>query len=209
MTPSPITTLFLDIGGVLLTNGWDHEARLKAAHTFDLDYREIDERHHLTFDTYEEGKLSLDEYLKQVIFYEARSFSVETFKDFMHAQSQPYPDMIELIRDVKKRYGLKVASVNNEGRELMTYRLQTFALTTVIDYFISSCYVHFRKPDADIFRVALDVSQVPPDQVLYIEDRPLFVQVASSLGIHAVEHIDTESTKAMLADYGLALPEKE
>ena len=207
MNSSPITTLFLDIGGVLLTNGWDHEARLKAATTFNLDYKEIEERHHLTFDTYEEGKLSLDEYLTQVVFYEERSFSVEAFKAFMHAQSQPFPEMIQLIRDIKQRYKLKVASVNNEGRELMTYRLQTFALTTVIDYFISSCYVHFRKPDADIFRVALDVSQVTPDQVLYIEDRPLFVQVAKSLGINAVEHIDYASTKAVLASYGLVLPD--
>src|SRR5664279_5332768 len=114
MNSSPITTLFLDIGGVLLTNGWDHQARLKAAETFHIDYKEIDERHHLSFDTYEEGKLSLDEYLKQVIFYEQRSFSPDEFKGFMYAQSQPYPEMIQLIRDVKKKYGLKVGSVNNE-----------------------------------------------------------------------------------------------
>ncbi len=205
MTTSTITTLFLDIGGVLLTNGWDHAARLKAAEVYHLDYQEIDERHHLTFDTYEEGKLSLDEYLKQVIFYEERPFSVDEFKGFMQQQSQPFPDMIQLIRDVKRRYGLKVASINNEGRELMTYRLQTFDLGSVFDFFIASCYVHFRKPDADIFRVALDVAQVRPDQALYIEDRPLFVQVARGLGMKAVEHDNYESTKAMLAGYGLTM----
>ncbi|MBI1259942.1 MAG: HAD-IA family hydrolase [Chloroflexi bacterium] len=205
MSTLPITTLFLDIGGVLLTNGWDHAARRKAADTFQLDYQEIEERHHLSFDTYEEGKLSLDEYLMQVVFYEPRPFSHDEFKGFMYTQSQAYPEMIQLIRDVKKKYGLKVASVNNEGRELMTYRLGAFDLHSVIDYFISSCYVHFRKPDADIWRVALDVSQVRPEQVLYIEDRPLFVQIARGLGINAVEHESYDATKKMLTEFGLGL----
>lgn len=203
MTTLPITTLFLDIGGVLLTNGWDHVARRHAAEVFHLDYDEIAERHHLTFDTYEEGKLSLDDYLAQVIFYEERPFSADQFKTFMQTQSQLYPNMFNLIRDVKQQHGLRVASVNNEGRELMTYRVQTFDLTSVFDFFIASCYVHFRKPDADIFRVALDVAQTPPEQALYIEDRPLFVQVAQSLGMNAVVHESYESTKSLLAQYGL------
>ncbi len=125
----------------------------------------------------------------------------------MQAQSQPYPDMIALIKAIKQRYGLKVASVNNEGRELMSYRIQTFDLKSVFDFFVSSCYVHFRKPDADIFRVALDVAQTPADQVLYIEDRPYFTQVAQSLGINAIAHENYASTKAALAEYGLVLPD--
>ncbi len=207
MTTLPITTLFLDIGGVLLTNGWDHAARKTAADLFQLDYAEIEERHHLTFDTYEEGKLSLDEYLAQVVFYEPRPFSADQFKTFMQSQSQPFPEMIDLIKAIKQRYKLKVASVNNEGRELMTYRIQTFALKSVFDFFISSCYVHFRKPDADIFRMALDVAQADPAQVLYVEDRPMFVQVAQSLGIRAIVHQNYAATKTMFEDYGLALPD--
>lgn len=206
MTTLPITTLFLDIGGVLLTNGWGHGARRIAADQFKLDYAEIEERHHLTFDTYEEGKLSLDAYLAQIVFYEPRDFTVDQFKAFMQSQSQPYPDMIALIKAVKQRYGLKVASVNNEGRELMAYRIETFGLKSVFDFFVSSCYVHFRKPDADIFRVALDVAQTPADQVLYIEDRPYFVEVAQSLGMNAIVHENYATTKAKLAEYGLVLP---
>src|ERR1041384_2585067 len=125
---SQITTLFLDIGGVLLTNGWDHNSRKRAAETFGLDYDEMSERHHLTFDTYEEGKLSLDEYLNRVVFYQERSFSREEFKKFMYAQSKPYPDMIKLIRGLKSQYGLRVAAVSNEGRELTIYRVQQFKL---------------------------------------------------------------------------------
>jgi len=125
---SPIKTLFLDIGGVLLTNGWDRGIRILASEKFGLDYEEMNERHHLTFDTYEEGKLSLDEYLNRVVFYQERSFLREEFKAFMYAQSQPFPEMIELMHRLKNQYGLQVAAVSNEGRELTVYRVQQFKL---------------------------------------------------------------------------------
>ena len=114
----PITALFLDIGGVLLTNGWDHQARNVAAKTFDLDLAEMEDRHHLTFDTYEEGKLTLEEYLGRVVFYRKRPFTRAQFRRFMFAQSKPYPEMIELIAQLKVRHGLKIAVVSNEAREL-------------------------------------------------------------------------------------------
>ena len=197
-TPPSITTLFLDIGGVLLTNGWDHHMRKHAAESFGLDYEQMNERHHLTFDTYEAGKLSLDTYLDRVVFYEKRPFSPEEFKSFMFAQSQPYEDMIALIKALKARYRLKVAAVSNEGRELTTYRIQTFHLETVIDFFISSCFVHFRKPDEDIYCIALDISQISPDRVVYIEDRAMFVKVAEGLGIRGIHHQDPETTRQAL-----------
>jgi len=205
MQNSRITTLFLDIGGVLLTNGWDRDARRRAAELFHLDGEEMDERHHLTFDTYEVGKLSLDEYLARVVFYQPRDFSPEEFRNFMFSQSQPFPEMIELMRLLKARCGLEIAVVNNEGRELGEYRVRNFGLTTFVDFFISSCFVHFRKPDADMYRIALDIAQVAPQQVLYIEDRPMFVDVAASLGISGIVHTDLESTRQQLADYGLCL----
>ena len=155
----PITTLFLDIGGVLLTNGWDHQARKLAAKTFDLDLDEMEDRHHLTFDTYEVGKLTLKQYLSRVVFYQKRPFTPREFREFMFAQSKPFPQMIELVRKVKVRHGLKVAVVSNEGRELNTYRIRKFKLDGFVDSFISSCFVHVRKPDADIFRLALDIAQ--------------------------------------------------
>ncbi len=206
MTPSaPITTLFLDIGGVLLTNGWDRGIRTRASEKFILDYQEMDERHHLTFDTYEEGKLSLDEYLTRVVFYQERSFSREQFKEFMYAQSQPFPEMIELMRGLKTRHDLQVAAVSNEGRELTTYRVQQFKLGTFIDFFVSSCFVHYRKPDADIYRIALDIAQVRPEQVVYIDDRAMFVEVAQGLGIQGIIHRSYESTRKTLETLGLSL----
>jgi putative hydrolase of the HAD superfamily len=204
---SPITTLFLDIGGVLLTNGWDHTVRRRAAEKFGLDDDEMSERHHLTFDTYEEGKLSLDDYLKRVVFYQDRSFSSEEFKKFMYAQSAPFLDMIELMRSLKHHFGLQVAAVSNEGRELTVYRVQEFKLGTFIDFFVSSCFVHYRKPDEDIFRIALDIAQVCPEQVAYIDDRAMFVEVARGLGINGIVHTGFATTRTAMESLGLRLSE--
>ena len=130
MGNSAITTLFLDIGGVLLTNGWDHLARQQAAECFNLDLADVEERHHLTYDTYEVGKLSLDEYLQRVIFYQDRPFSGEEFKFFMLARSQPYPEMLDLIQAVKKSRHLKTIAVSNEGREMNVFRIRTLNWTS-------------------------------------------------------------------------------
>ena len=200
-----ITTLFVDIGGVLLTNGWDRNARRAAAEHFQLDYGEMDERHHLTFDTYEEGKLGLDEYLDRIVFYEARSFARADFKEFMFSQSQPHSDMLDFLPRLKAANGLKVTVVSNEGRELTTHRIKTFHLDDFVDCFISSCFVHIRKPDLDIYRLALDVMQTIPEQVAYIDDRAMLVEVAATLGIHAIHHTGLSSTRQALAALGLHL----
>jgi putative hydrolase of the HAD superfamily len=200
---SAITTLFLDIGGVLLTDGWSRESRKNAAANFRLDLQDMEERHHLTFDTYEVGKLSLDEYLKRIVFFEKRNFTPGAFKKFMYEQSRPYPEMIQLVTRLKEQYNLKVAVVSNEGRELTEYRIEKFKLYNFVDFFISSCFVHLRKPDVDIFRAALDIAQIPAKYVLYIEDRPMFVQVAEGLGIKGIHHTDFKSTLAKLNSFGL------
>jgi len=199
----PITALFVDIGGVLLTNGWDHHARKLAAKAFDLDLNELEDRHHLTFDTYEEGKLTLEEYLGRVVFYQKRPFTRAQFRRFMFAQSKPYPRMIEMICLLKARHGLKIAVVSNEGRELNEYRIRKFKLGRFVDFFISSCFVHLHKPDADIFRFALDIAQVPVRQIVYIENTPMFIQIAEGLGIRGILHTDYESTCRQLAACGL------
>jgi putative hydrolase of the HAD superfamily len=198
-----ITCMFLDIGGVLLTDGWDHHARKRAATNFKLELAEMEERHHLTFDTYEEGKLTLEEYLDRVVFYQKRPFTRAQFRRFMFAQSKPHPEMIGLAAQLKTRHGLKIAVVNNEARELNSHRIHKFKLDGFVDFFISSCFVHIRKPDADIFRLALDIAQVPARQVVYIENTPMFVQIAEGLGIRSILHTDYRSTCAKLASFGL------
>ncbi|MGA9451816.1 MAG: HAD family phosphatase [Verrucomicrobiia bacterium] len=203
---SPIICLFLDIGGVLLSDGWTHEARQAAADRFNLDLKEMEDRHHLTFDTYEVGKLTLEEYLRRIVFYRKRPFTREEFREFMFAQSKPFPEMIELVCRLKARHKLEIAVVSNEGRELNLHRIRKFKLDAFVDFFISSCFVHFRKPDIDMYRLALDVAQVPAGQVVYIEDRPMFVQVAETLGIRGIQHVNYQSTREALAAFGLKMP---
>ena len=198
-----ITCVFLDIGGVLLTNGWDHQARKRAVRHFKLELAEIEDRHHLTFDTYEEGKLTLEEYLSRVVFYQKRPFTRAQFRRFMFAQSKPYPEMMGLARGLKSKYGLKLVVVSNEGRELNTHRIREYKLDRLVDSFISSCFVHVRKPDADIFRLALDIAQAPAGQVVYVDNTPMFVQIAEGLGIRSILHTDYRSTCAKLASLGL------
>jgi len=198
-----IKFLFVDIGGVLLTNGWDHEYRKLAAKTFDLNLKELDNRHNQAFDTYELDKLNIDEYLNHVVFYEKRSFTPSQFKNFMVAQSKPYPKMIELVSRLKAQYGLKIIVLSNEARELNLYRIRKFKLDRFVDSFISSCYVRLRKPDTDIFRLALDTTQASLSQIVYIENTPMFVEIAEDLGIRSILHTDYESTCTKLASFGL------
>jgi putative hydrolase of the HAD superfamily len=202
-----ISCAFLDIGGVLLTDGWDHLARRRAATNFKLEWAEMEERHHLTFEIFEEGKITLEEYLSLVVFHQKRTFTHNQFRRYMFAQSKPFPEMIELVSQLKQNLGLKIAIVSNEGRELNAYRIRKFKLDRFVDCFISSCYVHIRKPDADIFRLALDIAQVQPAQAVFIDNTPMFVQIAEGLGIQSILHTDCKSTRARLSALGLNVAE--
>jgi putative hydrolase of the HAD superfamily len=203
MKNGAITHLFLDIGGVLLTNGWDHHARKRAARNFNLKFSDIEDRHHLTFEIYETGKLTLEEYLNLVIFYQKQSFTRAQFRSFMFEQSKPFPEMIEIVTQLKARNGLKIIVVSNEGRELNAYRIRKFKLDRFVDVFISSCFVNIRKPDVEIFRLALDIAQAAPQQVLYIENTPMFVEIAKGLGIRTILHRDHKSSCVELSSFGL------
>jgi len=197
--PGLIKALFLDIGGVLLTNGWGTDFRERAIEKFNLDKKETEERHHLTFDTYEEGKLTLDEYLGRVVFNEPRNFSIEEFKKFMFEQSAELPGALEYFKSLKKQYNLKVIAVSNEGREINEYRIKKFKLSDLFDAYISSCYIHLRKPDRDVWHIACDISQIPPEHALYIDDRLMFVEVAQSYGIQAMHYEGLDSAKAYIS----------
>ena len=202
---APITTLFLDVGGVLLTNGWDHHARRRAAKHFKLDWDEMEERHSLNFVIYETDKLTLQEYLGWVVFYQPRPFTRAEFWRFMCAQSKPFVEMIQLVRRLKTKYGLKIIVLSNEARELNDYRVHKFKLDEFVDAFVSSCLVRLHKPDAAIFRLALDIAMEPVRQIVYIENTAMFVQIAKGLGIHGLLHTDFESTSKKLAALGLRL----
>ena len=202
-----ITCLLLDIGGVLLTDGWDHLARKRAAAHFKLDRAEMEDRHRLIFEIYEQGKITLEEYMSLVVFTEKRPFTRGQFRSFMFAQSEPFPEMINMIARLKDRLGVKIVIVSNEGRELNAHRIQKFKLDRLADCFISSCFVHIRKPDVDIFELALDAAQVEASQAVFIDNTPMFVQIAEGMGIQGILHIDLKSTRAKLAAIGLNVDE--
>ncbi len=195
---SKISTLFLDIGGVLMTNGWDRHMREKSALAFDLDLVDFDQRHRQFYDIYESGKASLDDYLKNVIFWTERSFSMQKFKEFMFAQSKPYPDMISFFSQIKKDYGLRIAAISNEGRDLAEYRIKMANLTSFIDDFFISAFVGYQKPNPKIFQIALDVTQTSPKESFFVDDRKEHLEVAAKLGIQGVEQKSLLETRTVL-----------
>lgn len=204
----PIKALFVDIGGVLLTDGWGHESRQRAAEVFNLDLTEMSDRHQLVSETFELGKITLGEYLDLVVFYQERTFTQLEFQEFMFQQSKPFPDMIELISRLKAQHGLKIVVVSNESRQINAHRIQKFELDKFVDVFVSSCFVHMRKPDKDIFGLALDLAQISAEQVIYIDDQAMLVSVARTGNIRGVHHTGYESTRKQLAEFGLEITEK-
>jgi putative hydrolase of the HAD superfamily len=204
----PITCVFLDIGGVLLTNGWDHHARRRAAARFKLNWREMESRHELFAEPYELGLIRLEEYLNRVIFFKKRSFTKSRFRQFLFAQSQPHPEMIELMVQLKAIHRLKMVVVSNEGREINAHRIRKFKLAGLADFFISSCFVHLRKPDARIYQLALDTVQTRPERIVYIEDTPLFKKVGEGWGIKSILHRNYRSTRSQLTSLGLSANER-
>lgn len=201
-----ITTLFLDIGGVLMTNGWDRQTREKAVQAFDFDLVDFEKRHHEYYDLHETGKISLDDYLNKVIFWTERSFSLERFKEFMFAQSKPYPDMIAFFSQLKKENNLRVSVISNEGRDLAEYRIKIAKLKTFIDDFFISAFVGYQKPNPAIYRIALDVTQTLPKQALFVDDRKENIEGASKMGTKTILQTSLQETRKILLELGLKVP---
>ena len=200
MEAAALKILFFDIGGVLLTNGWGRDSRKEAAEKFGLDYDEVNEIHNFIFNVYEIGSITLDEYLDTVIFNHPRDFTREDFKEFMYSRSKELPGTLEWLKQWKKDSGFRLISINNEGKELNDYRVKKFKLHDCFDAFVSSCEVKMRKPDPGIFKLAMGIAQVLPQQCVYFDDRIMFVNSAQKLGIRAFQHTSFESTKKILED---------
>lgn len=195
MTKTAFKALFIDVGGVLLTNGWDRSCREKAADHFKMDFAEMEKRHALAYDIYESGKISLQNYLDLILFYQQRPFSPEKFEQFMRSLSQPFPDMLAWVSGLRKKNGLKCVLLSNEGRDLMEYRIEKFELNQCADFFVCSAFVHLRKPDPAIYQLALDLIHAQASQVIYLDDRPLLVETSKKLGFCSLQHINFETTK--------------
>jgi putative hydrolase of the HAD superfamily len=198
----PIRTLFWDVGGVLLTNAWDHEERERAVDKFQLQKVDFEARHKEVVATFEEGKITLDQYLDRTVFYQPRKFSKEEFKNYMFSLSKPKPEVLEFARGVAGKY--LMATINNESREMNDYRIKQFGLSEIFDLFVSSCYVGMRKPDEKIYRLALDLIQKAPDECCFIDDRPLNIEGAAKVGMRTVLMREPAQLKKDLQGLGVS-----
>jgi putative hydrolase of the HAD superfamily len=197
--------LFSDIGGVLGTNGWDTRLRFKIAEQYGLNFDELERRHHLMFDSFERGYMRFEDYLRHVFFEQERDFRLEEIRDFAFSQSIAWTENIDLLRRVKARNGLKLALISNEGEGLTDYRVRAWGLRELADFLVFSYCVHMRKPDHAIWQLALDLAQAKPEESIYIDDRPIFVEIARDLGFTAIHHVSLESTRDELKNLGLAV----
>jgi putative hydrolase of the HAD superfamily len=194
-----ITTIFSDVGGVLLTNGWDRHSRARAVEKFHLDAAEIEKRHDEVFPDLEVGRASLDKYIEHTVFYEPRSFSRDDFRAFMFEQSTPYPEALQVLARLAGAGRYFLGTLNNESLELNEYRIAKFGLSDYFRVFISSCYVDARKPDVRHYERALQITHRKPEECLFIDDRPPNVEPAARLGMRTIRY---ENPSQLVADFG-------
>jgi len=198
-----ITAIFWDVGGVLLTNAWDRAQRQRALQHFHLDEAEFDDRHEMLASSFERGKIGLQEYLERTIFYRSRPFTPQAVKDFMFSLSQPCPENLQLARELAGSRKYLMGTINNESTELNLYRIQSFGLRDIFSLFVSSCFVGLRKPEAGIYHLALSITQRPPEECCFIDDRPLNLEGASHLGMHAIQMENAAQLRRELQKLGI------
>jgi len=199
-----IRALFWDVGGVLLTNAWDRVQRLAALEHFHLDEEEFHDRHEMVVSSFERGKITLDEYLDRTVFYRARPFTRDEFREFMFSLSQPIPEVIAFAQTLADSGRYFLGTINNESRELNYYRIEKCGLRKIFRLFVSSCFVGFRKPERDIYRLALELTQIPAAGCCFIDDRQLNLECAVKLGMHAIEMRGVRALREDLAKLGVS-----
>lgn len=181
-----ITSLFWDMGGVFLTNAWDRAERRRAIEKFQLDPDDFEDRHELMLHAFETGHASLEKYLDRTVFYRPRPFTPEDFKKFMQEQSQACPEGMAVLAGVARTRKYFLAALNNESLEMNEYRIEHFHLRDYFAAFFSSCFLGVRKPDAGIYRLVLRISQRPPEECVFIDDRSLNLECAQELGMRTI-----------------------
>ena len=200
-----ISTIFFDIGGVLLTDGWGHLARRAAAEKFGLDWDEYAERHEKVAHAIEVNQLTLERYLDRAVFYRPRSFTRDEFREFIFAQSQPHPDALKIAAQVAESGRYFMATLNNEILELNVFRIEQFGLRHYFPVFFSSCFLGLRKPDEAIYRLVLQVTQRAPEECLFIDDREVNLECPRELGINTILFEDAVQLRTQLISNGIVL----
>lgn len=182
-----IHAIFWDIGGVLLSNAWDHNERAAALEHFGLDQKEFHARHEPLVSAFERGEISLDEYLDRTVFYCHRPFTRDEFRDYMCSLSKPMPEVLAFARALAGSGKYFMGTINNESRELNLYRIAKYGLRQIFRLFISSCFVGLRKPESGIYRLAIETTQINPEQCCFLDDRAPNLEPAAKLGMRTIQ----------------------
>ena len=198
-----IHAIFWDIGGVLLSNAWDHTQRMAALEHFRLDEEEFHSRHEMVVSSFERGKISLEEYLDRTVFYRNRPFSRDEFRNFMFSLSESMPEVLAFARALADSGKYFMGTINNESRELNSYRIEKYRLREIFRLFVSSCFVGLRKPESGIYRLAVDITQINPQECCFIDDRALNLECAAKLGMHTIQMQTLEQLREDLAKLGV------
>jgi putative hydrolase of the HAD superfamily len=185
-----ISAVFSDVGGVLLTNGWDHGERKKLVEQFGLDGSDFEDRHQMLAAALDAGELDLDQYLDRTLFYRPRPFRKQAVRDFIYAQSEALPDTLALMGRLAQTRKVFMATLNNESRDLNLHRIEKFGLRNYFSVFFTSCYLGVSKPHEPIYRLALDLSQRQPEECVFIDDRSLNLECAKRLGLHTIQFLN-------------------
>ena len=200
---SSIKAIFWDVGGVLATNAWDRGQREEALAHFKLDKEEFADRHELSVSSFERGKINLSEYLERTVFYRARPFTQDEFRNYIFSLSQPKPEVLSFAKSLADSGRYLMGTINNESLDLNLYRIQKFGMRAIFRVFISSCFVGYRKPEPEIYKLALEITQQVPEECCFIDDRALNVEVAKRLGMHVIEMDGLDELKSDLNTLGV------
>jgi putative hydrolase of the HAD superfamily len=201
---SEIHAIFWDVGGVLLSNAWDHTQRMAALEHFRLDVEEFHSRHEMVVSSFERGKITLDEYLDRTVFYRNRPFTREEFRDFMFSLSLPMPDVLGFARTLAGSGKYFMGTLNNESRELNLHRIEKYGLREIFRLFVSSCFVGLRKPESGIYRLAIEIIQSNPEECCFIDDRALNLECAAKLGMRTIQMQTLEQLRGELEKLGVS-----
>ncbi len=200
---SKLTTLFWDIGGVILSNGWDEAITERAARVFQFDLGDFQVRHRISFPDYEKGEMTLDAYLDHAIFYRARDFTKSQLVEFMFAQSTEMLDSRVVLDELSAAGDHFMATLNNEGMELNRYRIQEFDLQRNFSAFLTSCFLGVRKPDVAMYERALGITQCVPEECLFIDDRISNIEGARRAGLRCIHFQSAPQLRAELVQHGV------
>ncbi len=206
----PFDVILFDVGGVLLTNGWDHRERAAAVEHFHIDPEPFEKRHLSIVDAWERDEVTLDTYLDTAVFFEPRPFPREDFFAFMLSQSRVLPNgALGILDELAASNPCMLGTLNNEARATNEYRFQKFGLRRYFKVMLSSCYVGLRKPEPVIYRRALDILGVPPARILFIDDRPENEAGAAAEGMKTIQFTGENALRRELQELGVFEAERD